>query len=95
MKRVSLAAVLYFICDTVRFFAAVYCNETCGNKAWANNEKRFTYCALAPHIVESLYEIGAKYIIAYGTMLTEAANDIPRVGNYARFAECVRGAIGT
>ncbi len=43
--------------------------------------------ALAPHIVESLYDIGAgDYIIATTEHADypQAANEIPRVGNYAR-----------
>lgn len=55
--------------------------------AWAKDNTGPRIVALAPHIVESLYDIGAgDYIIATTEHADypSQANQIPRVGNYAR-----------
>jgi len=53
----------------------------------SNSDKKPTIVALAPHIVEMLYEVGAGEQIIGTTAFAdypEQAKDIPRIGNYLR-----------
>lgn len=65
----------------------IACLWTINSPTWAEEEKASRIIALAPHVVESLYDIGAgDKIIATleHADYPEAAKAIPRVGNYAR-----------
>ena len=82
MKLISLLVTLFV------FSGATYAelnNET--NKELANNKSKPSIIALAPHIVEMLYDVGAGEQIIGTTSFAdypEQAKKIPRIGNYVR-----------
>lgn len=72
-----------FLIFTVVFIAFAFCVTTCE----AKEKQELKIIALAPHIVEMLFDIGAGENIVGTTQFSdhpEAAKKIPRVGNYAK-----------
>ncbi|WP_174200718.1 helical backbone metal receptor [Marinifaba aquimaris] len=61
--------------------------ETDSSNLLVDNKKSLRIIALAPHVVENLYAIGAGDLIVATTSYAnypKEANDIPRIGNYSR-----------
>jgi len=82
MKLISLLFTLLF------FSSATFAEQNKENNKILTKEKsKPTIIALAPHIVEMLYDIGAGEQIIGTTSFAdypEAAKKIPRIGNYVR-----------
>lgn len=82
MKLISLLVTLFVFSSATH---AELNNET--NKELANNKSKPSIIALAPHIVEMLYDVGAGEQIIGTTSFAdypEQAKKIPRIGNYVR-----------
>ncbi|WP_246129015.1 cobalamin-binding protein [Colwellia demingiae] len=82
MKLISLLFTLLF------FSSATFAEQNKEtNKTLTKEKSKPTIIALAPHIVEMLYDIGAGEQIIGTTSFAdypEAAKKIPRIGNYVR-----------
>ena len=90
MKLTSLLLTLLFISNSAYAAANEKLNTEANkelNKGFSLEESKPTIIALAPHIVEMLYDVGAGGQIIGTTAFAdypEQAKKIPRIGNYVR-----------
>jgi len=72
---------------TLQLSSKSLANNVLGNKSLVGSDKKPSIIALAPHIVEMLYQVGAGEQIIGTTAFADypqQAKKIPRIGNYVR-----------